>query len=188
MPRRVRGVLFVDYVRMMRGRKDIDWTPYLELSDAPYLDERIDPAGWYPMESFERFGVAIGREIVRDQLDAVRMWGRFQVDGMRSLHRDLVAEANPRETLMRFQVLRKSFFDFDAVDVVEVGESSAGVVVSFQMGAEAEEKACHQTLGFFERLIELSGGQAIHAVFREQSWKGDPRTLLVFYWRCGVSR
>jgi hypothetical protein len=59
MPRHVKGVLFADYVRMLRAHRDRPWTQYLQPEDLPYLDQRIDPGQWYPMETFERLGIAI---------------------------------------------------------------------------------------------------------------------------------
>ncbi len=64
--RRVRGVLFVDYVRMIRSNKQVDWGRYLSADDLRWLNARIDPDGWYPMESFERFGIAILHEVAKE--------------------------------------------------------------------------------------------------------------------------
>jgi hypothetical protein len=77
LQRHVRGILFVDYVRMVRGRKDVEWKKYLEPEDFVVLSQVIDPDGWYSMETFERLGVGILREIAHGQLEGVRMWGRF---------------------------------------------------------------------------------------------------------------
>ena len=52
--RHVRGVLFADYIRMIRSQKDVPWRDALHPEDLPYLEEAIDAARWYPMESFER--------------------------------------------------------------------------------------------------------------------------------------
>ena len=41
MSRQVKGTLFVDYVRMLRSRKDVDWTRYLKADDLPFLAARI---------------------------------------------------------------------------------------------------------------------------------------------------
>src|SRR6185436_14336279 len=54
--RQVRGVLLVDYVRMLRSQKSVDWSRHLEPQDLQYLETHIDPAGWYPMATFERMG------------------------------------------------------------------------------------------------------------------------------------
>ena len=43
MQRNVRGILFADYVRMMRGRKDIDWSMFVPREDLFYLRSKIEP-------------------------------------------------------------------------------------------------------------------------------------------------
>jgi len=139
MQRRVRGILFVDYVRMIRGHKAIDWSKYLQDEDSAMLVQPIDPDGWYPMETFERFGIGIVREVAGGQLVAVRMWGRFQVEFVRQAHPNLIATDDPRSTFMRFQSLQRSFFDYDAVVVDEVLDETATVSVNYRMSPEAEE-------------------------------------------------
>ena len=89
------------------------------------LAQKIDPEGWYPMETFERLGVAILKEVALGQLDGVRMWGRFQVPGVRKQFPMLVADGEPRETMMRFGVLADSFFDYGALGVESVTDDQA---------------------------------------------------------------
>lgn len=168
---------------MIRSRKDVDWSRHLTSEDLAHLDASIDPAGWYPMESFERMGNAILREIAGGQLDGVRMWGRFQTDAIVRLHPNLLSDHNPPETLCRFQVLRRGFFDYDALDLPEVLVGEARVLIDYGMGWEAEEAACHQALGFFERLVELSGGTAVSAEFHRRGWLDGPPTEIVVSWR-----
>lgn len=183
MNRRVRGVLFVDYVRMIRGHKAIDWSKYLLDEDAAMLVRPIDPEGWYPMSTFERLGIGIIREIGGGQLAAVHMWGRFQVEFVRAAHPTLIATDDPRGTFMRFQSLQRSFFDYDAVTVDEVLDDSAQVSVQYGMSAEAEEAACTQSMGFCERMVELAGGTDVVARFDATSWRGAPRTVISLRWR-----
>lgn len=183
LERRVRGTLFVDYVRMIRGNKGVDWSRYLEAEDHEWLEAKIDPDGWYPMATFERYGVGIVREVARGQLAAVQMWGRFQVSTVCKAFPSLVADGDPRETLMRFHALHKGFFDYEAVTVQEALDDGARVHVQYAMGAEAEEAACHQTLGFFEQLVERAGGTEVRGEFVQRSWAGAERTAIDLRWR-----
>jgi hypothetical protein len=180
--RRVRGILFVDYVRMVRGEKSVDWTPYLHPEDLAYLAEKIDEKGWYPMETFERLGIAILKVVARGQLEGIRMWGGFQVAAVLKLFPELLAAGEPRESLMRFNVLADSFFDYGALRIVSVVDDHAVVGVAYGMSPVAEEAASTQTLGFFQRLVELAGGCAVDARFASRSWAGDARTLIELNW------
>jgi hypothetical protein len=180
--RRVKGILFAEYVRMIRSHKQYDWQSQLAPEDLPFLEGRVAVAGWYPMVTFERFGNAILHFVALDQLEAVRMWGRFSVDELRSAQPNLVEPGDPVETLQRFRVLRATYFDFPALEVEMLIDGAAHIVISYHMGAKAEEAAAFQTMGFFERQLELAGATNVMAKLAERSWAGDPRTLLTLSW------
>jgi hypothetical protein len=167
---------------MIRSNKQFDWRARLEAEDLPYLESRVDPAGWYPMATFERFGNAILHYVALDDLQAVRMWGRFSADELRAAHPALVVPGDPIETLQRFRVLRSTFFDFPALEITMLLDDQAEVVISYHMGARAEEAASFQTLGFFERQLELAGATNVSAQLTQRSWAGNPRTLLQLNW------
>ena len=181
-------MLFADYVRMIRMHKGIDWTKQLGDEDLRFLEMRIESSGWYPMATFERLGNAILQEIAHEDLQAVRMWGRLSVDQLCASSPQLLAEGDPVETFMRFRVLRSTFFDFEALQIPTLAEDHAEVVIHYHMGNPAEEAASFQTMGFFERLLELSGGASIEAHFTERSWAGDVRTLLALSWKSRATR
>jgi hypothetical protein len=180
--RRVKGTLFVDYVRMLRRRSDVDWSHRLEAVDLGYLVQRIDPDAWYPMETFERMGLAILTEIAQGDLDTVRIFGRVSIDWLCWTYGNLVAPGDPRDTLMRFQVLRRSFFDYPALEIGSVSDGEASILVSYGMGPRAEEAASWQTLGFFERLLEVAGATEVRARFASRSWTGDLVTTVELEW------
>lgn len=179
--RHVRGVLFVDYVRMLRAQK-VDWTQHLPVEDLVYLESHIEPDAWYPMATFERLGNQILRTTARGELQAVRFWGRYSVGSLRASHPELLAPGDPIETLRRFRVMRETYFDFAALELPLLHDDEAHVVVRYYMGMPAEEAACYQTMGFFEGLLELAGAKQIAAELRERSWAGAPRTLIHITW------
>lgn len=178
----MKGVLFADYVRMLRGHKGVDWSERLAPEDMVLLRSKIEPDSWYPMDSFERMGNAILGEIAHDHLDLVRIWGRLSIDALRAANPDLVADKDPVDTLMRFRVLRSTYFDFEALEIPTLSEGEAAIVIRYHMGATAEEAASYQTMGFFEQLLEVAGATHVYAGFKERSWSGDARTLLVLTW------
>ncbi|HET7499777.1 MAG TPA: hypothetical protein VFK02_02210 [Kofleriaceae bacterium] len=181
--RQVRGVLFVDYVRMLRSQKSTDWSRHLAAHDLPYLQMHIDPDGWYPMATFERMGNAILTTVARGELFPVQLWGRYSAAQLKSANPMLLEPNDPPETLSRFRVLRETFFNFNALEVPLLHDDEAHVVVRYYMGMPAEEAASYQTMGFFEGLLELAGATEVRAAFQDKSWEGDPRTLLVIRWR-----
>jgi hypothetical protein len=182
LSRHVKGILFADYVRMIRAMKSVDWSAHLLASDVAILHHKVAPDAWYPMEVFERLGNAILAVVANGKLELVRMWGRGQVDTLRAQQPALVAAGDPVETLNRFRVLRATYFDFDTLNVPLLHLDEAQILIAYQMGMPAEEAASHQTLGFFERLLEHSGAKDVRARFSSRSWTGDARTLLSVHW------
>ena len=161
---------------MVRSSKGVDWSKHLTPADRACIGGTIDPGGWYPMETFERLGLGILAEVARGQLDGVRMWGRFQVHTVIDAYPDLVVAGDPYQSMMRFRVFSRSFFDFDAIDVHTVEEGRAEIAIGYRMSPAAEETACHQTLGFFEGLTQRAGAADIAARFTARSWEGAPRS------------
>jgi len=180
--RQVRGVLFVDYVRMLRSQKAVDWSRQLPSDDLRYLHSHIDPPAWYPMATFERLGNAILATVTRGELFPVQLWGRYSAAQLRAAHPMLLEPNNPPETLARFRVLRETFFDFDALDVPLLHDNETHIVVRYYMGMPAEEAASYQTMGFFEGLLELAGAKDVRSRFLDKSWDGDERTMLAIRW------
>lgn len=182
LARHVRGSFFVEYVRMIRRRKDVDWMHSLRVEDSALVQQRIDPEAWYPMASFERLGVAILQNFRGAGLGAVRMWGSFSAHQFVREHPELVAPGDAIETLMRLKVQRATLFDFPAFDIPTLIEGHAVVTANYRMGPIAEEAACHQTLGFCEGMLAAAGARNIRGSLLEVSWLGAPHTALVLDW------
>jgi hypothetical protein len=183
MAPQVRGSLFLDYVRMLKSRHEVDWSQHLEPDDLGYLKARVDIEAWYPMAVFERMGIAILDVIARGDLGAVRAWGKGTVPSLVALHPNLLVENDPRESLMRFHVLRQTFFDFEAASVTRLDDRHVRVQIGYGMSPVAEEAASYQTMGFLEGLVELAGGEDVKARFVEKAWRGAGTTTLVVSWR-----
>ena len=183
LERHVRGSFFVEYVRMIRRRKDVDWLHTLRVDDLALVQQRIDPDAWYPMSSFERLGLAILANFEGAGLDAVRLWGTFSAHQFAREHPGLVAADDPVETLMRLKVQRATLFDFPAFDIPTLTDGHAVVTMSYAMGPVAEEAACHQTLGFCEGALAAAGARNIQGALGERSWLGAALTTLVLDWQ-----
>lgn len=178
----MKGVLFADYVRMIRAHKNVDWTRHLHPVDLDFVNSRVDITAWYPMATFERLGNAILKEVAGGEVESARFWGRASVHHLNLLDSQLVVEGDPLETLMRFRVLRSTYFDFEALHVREATLGHARVEIQYFMGAMAEEAASWQTLGFFEQLLTVAGAEAVEARWIERSWAGDDRTVMALDW------
>ncbi len=181
MAGRVRGVLFIDYVRMLR-RLGAPESPHLGPSERGFFGQRLEPMAWYPMESFERMGLALLQLLVGTETDAIRLWGRSMIGGMLAQFPRLKREGGPREAVLEAQGLMKELFDFDGVVVQPPGDERVQVRVVYGMSPQAEDAAVWQTLGFFEELITQHGGHSVKATREPEgfslSWSAAPPAAL----------
>ena len=167
---------------MLRAFKGVDWSAYLSAAEQLYVAAQIDPGRWYPMETFERMGVAILREVARNDLTLVKHFGRVSLNALCKQYDNLVVAGDPKGSLVRFKALRQGLFNFPALDFEDLLDNQAVAIVSYGMGAVAEEAATHQTMGFFERLLERAGGAPARVWLSARSWAGDPKTLVQMRW------
>ncbi len=178
----IKGVIFADYVRMIKSRKDISWDGYLLPEDKPYFEQRISESEWYPFKTLERMSVAIVKEIAREDMEVIKSWGKASLDRLSELNQSLVSANQPMESLMRFKVLRGSLFNFEPVKLVQVSEEHARLEMNYGMAELAEKSAAYHTLGYIERLLELSGASQIDYKMKGKAWEGDPATTLEVTW------
>lgn len=167
---------------MIRRQKNVDWGRVLLVTDLVYLRKFIDSDGWYPMDTFERMGVAILKHMDGATLDSVRLWGRFSATSYAEQHPDLVEPGAPVESLMRLKVLRSTLFDFPAFDIPMLVDGHAYIAITYHMGPVAEEAACHQTMGFCEGVLSLAGARNVRAEFIETTWRGSAKTIVDMQW------
>jgi hypothetical protein len=168
---------------MMRAARGVAWDKHLPEQDLRWLSQRIDLHSWYPMETYERMGLAIFEEVARGDFEAARQWGRRTIDELAESEPELFSARDPRETFMRFQVLRQALFNFPAAEVIAIRDGKAILEVRYGMAARAEEAAAWQTIGFLERLLELSGAGVIDAFLESTAWGGAPATRIVVTWK-----
>ena len=116
-------------------------------------------------------------------MELIRKWGRQTIDELVLARPELFAGADAREAFMRFQVLRQSLFDFPAARITAIHDGEARLEISYGMSPKAEEAATYLSLGFLERLLEVSGAVNPEVTLRTRSWEGDETTVILVRWQ-----
>ncbi len=182
MAKHIKGTLFLDYVRMIKKRKNVDWSKYLTPEDFEIINQMILPSQWYPLESFQRMGVAVFHEIAQGDMETVREWGRRSMDELLKTYKNLGVKGDPHDTLEKFKILRSRFFDFEGLEFVSRTEKSVSIRLDLAFEGVAEEAYAFQMTGSIERLLELSNAKNISRRFVKRAWEGDNETILEFSW------
>jgi hypothetical protein len=185
MSGRVKGTLFVDYVRMIKSRRDIDWGKYLNDEDMNFLDQPLLPSSWYPYDTFERFGLAIFHEIAGGKMEMVRLWGKMSTDLLLKIYKKMLEAGDPARSARNLSVALKVLFDFPGMELETQSPTSLLLKVRFSQNAVAAEAQAYQALGYTERLLDLAGAEQIQHTFVKRIWRGDPETLIKMNWEVG---
>ncbi len=179
----VKGVLFQDYVRMIRKYKDVDWGAHLKPVDFEILDQIVLSSRWYPRESYIRLGLAVFKELGKEDLEAARAWGRNSVDQILKTYKDLIEENDPEKTLEKLMALRRRLIDFDMVEVQKLEEGRFRISLDIAFIGEGQEPYAHQLAGIFERVLEMAGAEEVVSEIAAKSWEADPLTVIELSWK-----
>jgi len=182
MAKNVKGALFLDYVRMVKKRPQVDWSKHLAQADLEMLKQMILPSQWYPLESYQRFGVAVFHELAKGDVEVVRAWGRQSMTELYKVYQNLVDKDDPVKSLEKFQLLRGRFFDFEGVVVIPQGRNRVQIKLELAFEQVADAAYAWQMLGAFEQLLELSGARNLKHSFLRKSWEGAADTMLELNW------
>ena len=75
---RVKGTLLLDYVRMIRANKELDWDEYLETEDWEVINSQILSSQWYSYDSFRRIAYGVFKVIGKSENLSISRDYRFR--------------------------------------------------------------------------------------------------------------
>ena len=186
----VKGSLLEDVVRLIRANKDKDWRKYLTEKDLDIIHGQILPSSWYPLDVYERAEFAVFMEIGKGKLEMAHQWGRFLMEDLvKRVYQNLIEEGDPMIALERFSLFRKQLFRFNdpnfrVIEFQQTGEKKARITIRIHHPVETFEAYTHQSIGSFERLVELAGGKNVAVNIVEYEWKGKiPYSVLDISWQ-----
>jgi len=185
MEEKVKGTIFVDFVKTIRSSKDDRILSYLTEKDREVISGMIFPSGWYQLDTFLRCLTAV-YEVVGDKKPGnARMWGR--VFGSRifsGIYQDTKFgnEGDVLVALKGFALTSKTFFTDSGLEMV----SSEGKKAVFRVTRVTEIPAItiffHVLAGSLEVYIEMSGGQNPRVSFAEKVVDGKKEVVYETLW------
>jgi hypothetical protein len=183
-PRKVKGTMLIDQVRMIRGNKELSWDKYLKPEDWDIIKERIIPSGWYSLELYHRCGLAVFNLLAQSNLELVRSRGRVRGQELfKSVYKWITVNRTPVETLRQFTRVYRQFFNFNAMTLEEVDDGHAKILFEHDTDDPAIEAHCYHLIGQLDALIEIVGGKDAKIELIAKRWKGAPVTIFDVKWK-----
>lgn len=180
--RSVKGSLLIDFVKMIRGNPDLPWSEHMLPEDMDLVNQMILPASWYPMESFQRIGIAIFKLVAKEDYGLLRFYGRSMADKFNEELPGLVCEGRPADTLNKQGLIQQRLYSFDVAQTEDVGPCHMIVHIYTTPEEVAAKQMIEINSGLVERLLELSGATNIRVKLVEAVWEGAEKSSLEVKW------
>ncbi len=164
----VKGTMIIDYVRLVRAHKDIDWDKWLDPGDWEVINNEVMYSAWYPYALFRRLGWASYQEIAGGDPEMIRAFGRFNMQSLLKVYHNLLIPNDPAASVAQIARTWGNFFQGEGVESKIVDRGSHWV--TYQMQAPDKESEpekivafAHQLSGQLLELVEAAKGQNARA-------------------------
>ena len=180
--RYVKGILLVDYIKMIRANPDLPWSEHLSAEDLEQANQLILPGSWYPIEFFQRIGMAVFKVVAKGNYQLIHAYGRSLAEKMNAENPGMVSKGRPRDTLRKYRAIQDRLYSFKPVETEDLGPGHL-VVKTFSKPDGPEAQVIMEIVaGTIERLIELAGGSNVKTKLLEAVWEGEDQNALEVKW------
>jgi hypothetical protein len=180
--KQVKGVALVQFVKVIRANKSGVYDSYLKEEDLPIINTKIQPAIWYPYETFKRCFNAVYEIIGQKNDEKVKDWGRLYAELiMTDTFKITIKQNSALEHIKRLPVYISAFFDFGHANVIV--ENPNRVLLELSDYDPDFAPLYIFLIGWFKRVAELCGAQNAQCEFIDMSWvKKSNTTSYRFTW------
>jgi len=182
--RKCKGSVIVDMAKIVRQFKDQPWDEYLKPEDWEIVNAMVIPTVWYPIETYQRIGLAVYKLIAKGNPEVVRSFGRAAMAEMlQGPYRYHLERGNPFEAVQKFMDLRKTLFNFSRMEMEKTGDQSLRVRIlelgDFETGLDVFLLLAGV---HFQHLVEHNGGKDVKLETRQEGNPGDRELVLDLKW------
>ena len=187
---RVKGSIFLNYVRIIRANKERDWGKYLTDADLKLVFSEIMAHRWHPLDAYERIGYAIFQELAQGKMEIAWQWGRFAGEdiGKRYYHY-LTRADDPLKCIEWTKLFVQQGYQFDqpdfqALKFETLGPNQVKILIQYDHPSKAFAPYVYQVAGTYERLVEINGGKEVKVDIVKKNIEGsNPCAEILVSWK-----
>jgi len=178
----VKGSLLVDYARLIRANKEIDWGQWLGPEEMEIINNEVMTSSWYSYRVFRTLAWACFQGVAGGDLELTTTFGRFILQNLMTVYPKVRVPDNPMASINNFARFWQNFFQGDGMEslITESGENQ----ITYKISAPVDEKDMDAvnafTGNFLESVAAFSyqlGGMLMELV--EQAGGRSPRFEVV---------
>ncbi len=183
--RMVKGSVLLDMVKVVRAFRDLPWDDYLKPDDWNIIDGMVIPTAWYPVENYQRIGVAVYYLVAKADKRVVSQFGELAMQELfNGPYKPFLDKGDPLTSVEKFLDLRRSLFNFSRMEAAGTGDKSMQVKV-WELGElkDGVDMFLVLTGAHFKKLVQLNGGEMVKLMTRGEEKGGDLVLYFDLTWR-----
>ncbi len=181
--RKVKGTMLIDQVKQIRANKDKDWDKYLKPEDREIISGRILPSTWYPLELYQRCGLAVFQVLGGGNPDLARLRGKIRGKELfGDVYKNIVAKKDPMTALRSFVKIYGGLFNFSTIELEKIEEKHAIIKHDYDPEDPGNMPYCYTLMGHLDVLVEMTGGKNVKIELTSKQWEGAPVTIFDITW------
>jgi hypothetical protein len=181
--RKVKGTIIVDFVKMIKKNRDLDWNKYLKAEDWGVVNSFVLASKWYSFAVFERCARAVFALLGNGNMEAAHAEGRRAGHKMfETVYSTVVQQKDPMTGLNLFVSSYGALFNFNPVRMERVTPRHARILYDYDAGDRFSVAFCHLLKGIFEALIEKTDGKNGTVAIASKQWENAPLTSFDITW------
>jgi uncharacterized protein (TIGR02265 family) len=181
--KKAKGTMILDFVKMVRTHKDLDWNKHLLPEDWDIINSLVLPAKWYPLGFYQRCAMAAFLLMAKGDLEGARANGQLQARRLfESTYKSMVMTRDPMRALTQFVSTYGSLFNYSMLKLEKAGPQRAVAFHDYDDTGKSNAPFCSQMQGMFETLIQMTGGKNGKVVITTKQWEGAPITTFEITW------
>ena len=181
---KVKGVIFIDFVKGLRRLKDERLFRYLNEEDKSVVAGVIFASGWYPLETYHRVLIAFWEVLAEKNPEVAREWGKvFGTRIFENIYQDTIAVRNAAEGIQSFIFISKTFFTHAFLEEISLSHTGAQLRVVRKVETPvADEVFFYILCGAIEKFIELAGGKNPRVSFSHKILEIQRHVIFDLHW------
>jgi hypothetical protein len=182
--RKCKGSVILDMVKIVRAVKDQPWDRYLKPEDWTIINNMVIPTDWYPVEFYQRIGLAVYELAAGGSAEAVKQFGRLAMKELfHGPYRPFLDRRDPFLAVQKFMDLRRPLFNFSKMEMEPTGEQSLRVRISELGEFETGLDVFHLLAGVhFQQIAEFNVGHPVNLAMSLIGAKADPVLVIDLDW------
>ena len=181
MDMKVKGSLFIPWVKVIKANKSGVYDKYLTNKDREILNERILPNIWYTFKTYKNCLNAVFEVLAKKDLKVATEWGRaFSKEVLSGLYGGTLEGLTLISYLKNFATFYGSFFNFGKTEIVFEGKKQ--VVCKLLEFERQLVPLQYIFMGWMEGGLSLFGAKNIITEVLTKNWEGAPHTSMRFTW------